>query len=850
MNLKASAILLVGMIVAFAANNRTAAQSTALDSLPVGENVATRRVLLPTQWSLDPVGKSRSLGLFPMNMRVSPDGKYLAVIHCGVGEHEIMVLDAATSRVISRTAEPNFYYGLAFSTDGETLYASGGETEVVYAFPFSKGHLAAPRELRIADEKEQRVPCGIAISPDGATLAVAESWGNAVTLLDEKTGEVRARIVFGKESRPYDLQYMPDGNALVVSLWGGAGLAVIDPAKPEATPRMIPTGEVPNELSITRDGSRVFVSNANINTVSVIETKTWTVAETLNTAIYPEALEGSTPNSVALSKDEKQLFVANAGNNCIAVFDISQPGRSHAVGLIPVGWYPTSVRLSVDGKRLFVANAKGFSSKANYQGPNPYLAGAEDTEASDTEKHPSDSGATARPRISEMEYIGRIIEGGLSTIKLPDDADDYARWTQRVLACSPYRQDKGVGARRPDGNPIPAKVGGASPIKYCIYIVKENRTYDQVFGDMPEGNGDPNLCLFPEKFTPNHHALAREFVLLDNFYVEAQVSADGHEWTTGAYANDFVEKTWPSNYGDHGLDYPAEGAYKTALPTAGYIWDMCAKAGVSYRSLGEFVNHPNGIDKPGVPTVTGLVGHIDEHYVGWDMSYPDVKRAERFISEFNRQAAAGEWPRFVIMRLPNDHTTGSKPGDLTPRAHVADNDLALGMVIETITKSPIWKETAVFVIEDDAQAGPDHVDAHRTVALAISPYTRGRGTDSTMYSTASMLRTMELCLGLQPMSQYDAGARPMYNAFRNDPDLSPYTARPVSEEMRTRKNSADAWGTEFTAKLHLEKEDSGDDQLFNEIIWRNVRGADSPMPAPVRATFVRPIDEGEEEDGD
>lgn len=838
-------------LAAIAATLPTFAQSPNTETLPVGENVLTRRVLLPTQWSLDPVGKSRPLGVFPMNMRLSPDGKYLAVVHCGVGEHEIMILDADSGRTISRTSEPNLFYGLVFSADGSTLYASGGETEVVYAFPFAKGYLAAPRVLKVGEEKEQRVPCGIALSPDGATITVAESWGNAVTLLDEKSGAIRARIAFEKETRPYDVRYLPDGKTLVASLWGGAGIAIIDPEKPDATPRRVATGDVPNELAMTRDGARVFVSNANINTISVIDTKTWAVKETLNTAIYPDALEGSTPNSIALSADDKQLYVANAGNNCVAVFNIAEPGKTHAVGLVPVGWYPTSVRLSADGKRLFVANAKGFSSKANTQGPNPYLAGAAGTEASDTAKHPSDSGATPRPRISEMEYIGRIIEGGLSIVKLPDDEDEYARWTQKVLSCSPYRSDKGVSAKRPDGNPIPAKVGGASPIKYCFYVIKENRTYDQIFGDMSEGNGDPNLCLFPEKFTPNHHALAREFVLLDNFYVESQVSADGHEWTTSAYSNDFVEKTWPSNYGDHGLDYPAEGAYKTALPTAGYIWDKCAEAKVPYRSLGEFVNHPNGVDKPGVPTVPALIGHIDEHYVGWDLDYLDVKRAERFISEFNREVAAGTWPNFCIVRLPNDHTAGSKEGAFTPRAFVADNDLALGMVIEAITKSPIWKESAIFVIEDDAQAGPDHVDAHRVVALAISPYTRGRGTDSTMYSTASMLRTMELCLGLQPMSQYDAGARPMYNAFRNTADLTPYTLRPVSEEMRTQRNSADAWGREFTAQLHLEKEDAGNDQLFNEILWRNVMGANAPVPAPVRATFIHPIADGDEdEDGD
>jgi phospholipase C len=339
-------------------------------------------------------------------------------------------------------------------------------------------------------------------------------------------------------------------------------------------------------------------------------------------------------------------------------------------------------------------------------------------------------------------------------------------------------------------------VGDASPIKHCIYIIKENRTYDQVLGDMPEGNGNGDLCLFPEKYTPNHHALAREFVLLDNFYVESQVSADGHEWSTGAYATDFVQKTWPSSYGGHGLRYPSEGAFPIAFPTAGYIWDRCHQAGVSYRSYGEFIDNAREVGKPGTTNVESLKNHFDPYFRSYDLDYLDIDRAARFIDEFETFVNSGTLPQFIIMRLPNDHTAGTKIGSHTPRAMVADNDLALGMVVEAVSRSAIWKETAIFVVEDDAQNGPDHVDAHRTVAFVASPYTHGRGRDSTFYSTASMLRTMELILGLEPMSQFDAGARPMYNAFHSTPDTRPYECRPVPEEMRSRRNSPDMWGTE------------------------------------------------------
>lgn len=794
-----------------------------------GETPGTARIQLPNQWSLDPVGQSRRLGLFPMNMRLSPDGQYLAVIHCGFGAHEIIVFRTSDNREVSRVTQRNAYYGLIFSPDGSRLYASGGEDELVYEYPFVDGHLQQPRVLSLLSEgqdpaKVKEVPCGIDLAPDGG-LFVARTWGNGVSWMDSEGGEGSVKgLAFDPETRPYDVKFLTrDGQVegMYVSLWGASAVARVTE---DGVVRRIPTGDHPNEMVLSADGSRLFVANANVNTVSVIDTATDTVVETLNTAMYPNSPEGSTPNSVDLSPDGKRLYVANADNNCIAVFDVSKPRQSRALGLIPVGWYPTSVRVSPDNKTLYVANGKGFSSFANPEGPNPYLSGRRTTE----------------------QYLAGLLPGTLSIIPVPTD-EELVGLTERVYACSPYRRDRQPVAAPPPGNPIPAKVGDPSPIKYCIYILKENRTYDHILGDMPEGNGDPDLCLFPEPWTPNHHALAREYVLLDNFYVESQVSADGHEWSTAAYVTDFVQKTWPSNYGGHGLAYPSEGSFPTAYPTAGYIWDQCAKAGVSYRSYGEFTVHPHGPDQPGVARVPGLEGHFDPRYVGWDMDIPDVRRAEWFIEDFERLVQEDKLPQFMIVRLPNDHTIGTRAGKLTPRSMVADNDLALGQVIEAISRSRVWKETAVFVVEDDAQNGSDHVDAHRTVAFVISPYTRNRGLDSTFYSTASMLRTMELILGLEPMSQYDAGARPMYNTFLNEPDTTPYFCRPVPEELRTRVNGPDAYGAEESAVMDFSKEDAADDIALNEIIWKSIRGADSPMPPPVRAAFVRPLEEDEDD---
>ncbi len=779
-------------------------------------------IQLPNQWRLDPAGKHFPLGIFPMNMKISPDGRYLAVLHCGGGDHEVIVYETHSMRLVSRTILPHAYYGIAFSRKGDKVLVSGGESEVIWLYVFESGYLHSPKSIRLAEEKEKYVPCGFALSPDQKLLVVAETWGNRITIIDLASTATRAQFLLEPEARPYDCTFSADGNLVLVSLWGKACVQPI--ALSERSPRLlerIPTGDHPNEMVLSPDGIRLFVANANTNTVTVIDTFLRVVTETLHCGIYPDALAGSTPNSLEITPDGKQLYIANADNNCLAVFDISQPGSSKPLGFVPVGWYPTSVRISPDGTKVFVANAKGLSSTSNRHGPNPYWRGQQ--------------------RRSFEQHIRLMLPGMLSVISLPTERE-FADYTARVYATSPYRRDRQPIAEPAKGSPIPARVGEPSPIKYCIYIIKENRTYDQILGDMPEGNGDPALCLFPEKFTPNHHALAREFVLLDNFYVESQVSADGHEWTTAAYATDFVQKTWPSNYGGHGLSYPSEGAYPTAFPSAGYIWDKCREAGISYRSYGEFIDPPT--EKGGMCTTSleALQGHFHPYYVGWDMSIPDVERARLFIEEFGTFVRENALPRFIVMRLPNDHTEGSKVGALTPRSMIADNDLALGMVVEAISKSRIWSQTAIFVVEDDAQNGPDHVDAHRTVAFVISPYTRGRGKDSTFYSTASMLRTMELILGLQPMSQYDAGALPMYNAFRSKPVTRSYNCRPVPEELRSVRNTPDAWGADLSAKLNFEKEDAADDILFNEIIWRAVKGASSKMPAPVRAAFVFPND--------
>ena len=805
-------------------------------------------MLLPNQWSLRPAGNHVELGDFPVNIAVHPKEQVAAVLHCGYSSHEIILVDLETKQIKSRTPLPEAFYGIAFSADGKKLFCSGASGEEIFRFDYINGAIMNQARISLRNQQEQGTPAGLTVDRSGKTLFAANLWNNAISRIrlsdnsvsdillasnrvlraeasdqsedtDTRAADKRADAALRAKQPdavlPYAVVLDERRDRLYATLWGGSSVAVVD-LKTDKVLNRWKTGEHPCEMILRRDGEFLFVANANDNTVTVIDTKKGVTVETIWATLFPQSPRGATPNSLALSPDETLLFVANANINAIGVFDVQTPGRSRALGFIPSGWYPTSVRVTPDGKHLLIANGKGNTAKANPLGPQP-----------------------VRGRSTE-QYIARLLRGTLSIVDLPPRkrlATQMASWTADVLKCTPLRSDAAVAAKRNADNPIPEKPGDPSPIKHCIYIIKENRTYDQVFGDMREGNGDPNLCLFPERVTPNHHQLAREFALLDNFYVESEVSADGHEWTMAAYATDFVEKTWPLNYGHKNtkFPYPSEGVFPIAAPASGYLWDRALEAGISYRSYGEFVQNSPSSNAPVTTRLKTLEGHFDPWFRSFDLNYPDTRRAERFISELKRFESEGEMPQLQIVRLPNDHTHGVTRGARTPIAYLADNDLALGRVVEAISRSKFWPTTAIFVVEDDAQNGPDHVDAHRTVALVVSPYTRRSVVDSTMYSTSSMLRTMELILGLQPMTQFDAAATPMFNAFTNSPNANPFVALSPAVDM-TETNGLAAWGSEI--KFNLAREDAADDLLFNEVIWRSIRGADSPMPAPVRAGFV------------
>jgi len=774
--------------------------------------------LLPNRWILTPAGEQRPLGDLPLNMALSPQGDRLAINNNGFSRQFISIIDPLRDELVQELSFNKGFYGLVFSPDGRHLYASGGGDDRILQWQVSGDTLAVAPSIPLLKEKaKQLFPAGLAIDPKGRLLYVAENKNNTIAFVDLNEPDRIDRLEIG--SFPYDVRLAAAESKIYVSLWGQSQVAVIDAVKHTLLGH-IAVGDHPNVMVLDAPRARLYVACANTDEVVVVDVRSDRVVERINLQPYENAPFGSTPNGLAIAKDGRTLYVANATNNDVAVVALSASGPSQVKGAIPVGWYPTALCMSRD--KLYVANGKGLTSKANPQGPGPYTG-----------------------RRGNLEYIAGLFNGMLSIIQIPDERT-LGKYTEQVNRNNGFvetRKRLAEQAREVAPQPVPRRVGEPSSIQHVIYIIKENRTYDQVFGDLPQGNGDADLCILGREVTPNHHALVEQFVLLDNFYVDAEVSADGHEWSTGAIATDFVEKTWPTSYSGRGLPYPSEGSFAIAFPTNGYIWEAVAAKGLTYRSYGEFIDIEKGTMTARHPA---LVDHFDPDFRSWDLDYPDTLRAMEFIKELHAFEEKGDLPRFIIMRLPNDHTTGTTPGKLSPRAMVADNDLALGWVVEAVSHSQFWPTTAIFVLEDDAQNGPDHVDAHRSPALVISPYVRRGAVDHTLYDTVSMLRTMEMILGLQPLSQYDAAAFPMVTCFTTQADLTPYRHLRPQVSMAER-NTAASWGSGESQRMNFAREDATPEIELNEIIWKSIRGEDSKMPRPIhrRSMEIRALSEDE-----
>ena len=774
----------------------------------------TSQVLLPNGWKISPAGRSILLGDLPLNMQLSTSGKYLAVTNNGQSTQSVQLIDPKTERILDSCILGKSWYGLAFSHDEQHLYVSGANDNWILNFPIKAGKLGKSDTLTLGPAwPEGKIsPAGIAVNKADTRLYTVTKEDSALYVINPSTRAVEQRVQL--PAIAYSCVLSPDEQTLYISLWGGRAVAQVNTATHQIE-QLIPVGDHPNELLLNRKGTLLYVANANDNSVSIVDTRTNKVIETIIATLYPTELTGSTTNGLALSKNEKTLYIANADNNCLAVFDVSTPGSSKSQGFIPVGWYPTNVK--VLGSKILVTNGKGNTSFANPKGPQPM---------SKLDNSGIHVGSTANSRL---QYIGGLFKGTLSFIDVPK-ADQLTNYTQQVYANTPFTNKRVEEADGESGNPVPRKMGETSPMKYVFYIIKENRTYDQVLGDMPNGNGDSTLTLFGKNITPNHHAFAADYVLLDNFYVDAEVSADGHNWSMGAYATDVIEKTWPTTYGQRGGTAQYTDGRAINYPKNGYIWDYCQRAGITYRSYGEF----GSFGKTGLKS---LQGHMAPHSPGFNLDIKDQVRVDAWQHDFDSLLAIGAVPQFNTIRISNDHTSGQRKGKISPRAAVADNDLAIGRFLDHLSHSSIWKESVVFILEDDAQNGPDHVDAHRSPAFVLGPYVKRNAVVHTMYSTSGMLRTMELILGLPPMSQYDAAAVPLYECFTATPDFTPYTVKPALVDLDER-NTVDNESSKLSETFDFTDEDKAPDLALNEVVWKSIKGEHSEMPAPRRSAFV------------
>ncbi|HEX4203673.1 MAG TPA: bifunctional YncE family protein/alkaline phosphatase family protein [Ktedonobacteraceae bacterium] len=859
---KASIIIILLIVALTAIPSTIFAASRAISNNWPGTHGKTTRLI--NNWTITPAGQQAFLGNLPLNSVLSPDGNHLLVVNSGAGIQSLQVVatrDNTVVQTIPYYAPHSVFVGLAYSPDGKKAYAAAGGEDVVHTFNVSseaKGTLTSAGDITIGTTQANPFPTGLSLSPDGKTLYVANNLANTVSVVDTATKTVTSTIKIG--AYPYTTLVSKDGKTIYASNWGDATISVIDVAS-HAVTATIPVGQHPTAMVLDAHGNNLYITDANSDAVSVVDTHAKKEVHRISVSPYSKAPLSSSPQGIAISHNDNNLYVVDAGNNEVVVMGLNGDNKPSVLGRIPTAWYPTSVNVNQDNNALYVTNGKGYGAGPNDKGlyPKPTRKGAPIVDAV-TGYNDGYCNCTFN------NYTGSMIVGTLSSIKVPGKGQ-LAMYSAQV-ARNNHEKDQSIDARSP-GNPIPLP-GQTSPIKHVIYIIKENRTYDQVFGDQQFGNGNPNLALFPQNNTPNLHALSDRFGLFDNFYADAEVSADGHNWATSANASDYNEKMWPQNYSPgagRNRPYDFEGGSSINLSPGGYLWDTANKAKITYRDYGEFYQFAStppklipasqanscagpiahsysGITVPkgqvlcfaagsvNAKTTPNLVGHFDPKYRTFDSNYREADRIAEWQREFQQFVAQNNMPQLEIMRLPNDHTQGTTPGKLTPQAAVAENDQGVGQLIDTLSHSKYWASTAVFVTEDDAQNGPDHVDAHRTESVVVSPYTsHARPTaDHTLYDTAAMVRTMELILNMKPLSQYDANAMPMWSDFTNKPNLTPYNVRAESIPV-TQVNSTATYGAQASAKMDFSQEDHIPMDQLNQILWHAIKGAHTPYPS-------------------
>jgi YVTN family beta-propeller protein len=781
--------------------------------------------LLFNGWGVTPAGQAVPCGDMGLKMVIAPDKAAVLTVCAGYNQQGVSITKLKGDRATKFLPLKEAFNGLVFTHDGDHFYVSGGDTGVIYVFDYANGEAKFVKEVKLSSTTAPVFLAGLTIHPDTGAVYVCNEANHEVWQLNPETLLVTKVIAVGQH--PHSCLLGGDGVHLYVSNWGSRSVSVIN-TKKQTHVRDLTVGIRPNDMALAADG-RLFVACSGDNSVHVITTKKletpgeaagptrrlWEGArEVIATGLYPQSPEGSTPCALAISPDSRTLFVVNADNNAVMVVDISGDLTEEAQdrgekislvnGFIPTGWYPTAVAVTPDNQTLLVANGKGLASRPNYpaQSEKP------------TKSHTGIA----------FDNAGKIFNGSVSFIPKPSAAE-MAAYTQQVRRNSPYHPTQFYQAVAPADTVIPAKVGEPCPIKYVLYIIKENRTYDQVFGALkdaqgkPLGNGDPHLVMYGEKVTPNHHKIARDYVLFDNLYCNSEVSVDGHSWTDAAMASDFNQRSWIMSYSRHGKLF---GNDEMETPANGYLWDLCRRHGLSYRNYGEGAQR--------VPSENrGKWAKRDER---------DMDLVQSWIKDLQQAEQTGVLPRFTIMSLGEDHTKGTSTGAPTPEACVGSNDLGLGRILAAATRSKFWPQMAIFVIEDDTQNGPDHVDAHRTVGLVMSPYCKRGVVDSTLYTQASMIRTIELILGLPPLTQYDAGATPMFNAFQKQPVLTEYEVQMPKVNLQA-KNSLFSVFAEESNRMDFSDYDLAPEDELNRILWAQARPGE-PYPTPIhRAIFTQ-----------
>ncbi|MHB1460193.1 MAG: alkaline phosphatase family protein [Armatimonadota bacterium] len=801
--------------------------------------------VVPTKQLIRPAGQVLEIAGRPVDMVLSHDGRLIYVKNTS----SVAVIDAANLKSQATLAYESgtaSLHGIALSKDGRKLYVTT-QNKILQAAVLPNGKISWKRNIVMPQPaiKGEPVACGIAISDDDKLAYVCLSRSNSLAVVDLVQGKLVTEISVGVA--PYDVVLSRDGQTAYVTNWGGRraksgertavssgtdtlvderGIAnsgtvsVIDIKELKESSQVV-TGLHPSGLVLGLDGKKLYVTNANSDTISVIDTLDLKVTDEILVRPVASLPFGSAPNALALSKDGSRLYVANGGNNAIADITLADARHKKAKinGFIPTGWYPGAV--ATDGKNLYVVNVKGIGSR---------------------DKKPDVNG-----------YSVYWTMGSINKAALPD-AKTLRKYTAQVKSDAQIPQalralEKAQIGKKPV--PVPNRVGEPSTIEHVVYVIKENRTYDQIFGDMPHGNNDPSLCTFGRDVTPNHHALADQFVLLDNFYCNGVVSADGHQWVTQGYTTDYIEK----EAGGWHRSYPYSGDDPMGFASSGFIWDNVLLHNLSFRNYGEMsvgTVEPKGASYSDIQNVymhnTGSVKLGSKYFVnelsryscpdfpGWNMLIPEMARSEAFLRDFKKYERRGTWPDFVTIYLPNDHTSGTAPDVPSPAGYLAANDYALGQIIEAITKSKFWSTTCIFVIEDDPQNGYDHVDGHRSICLVVSPYTRRNAVVSEFYNQTSVLHTMELMLGLPPMNQLDASAPVMKECFTNTPDNRPYTCLPSIiplEQMNPKLSQLSGPQLQMakqTLSMRWDLPDKIDDDTLNRIIWHSVKGVDAAYP--------------------